>query len=125
MSTLAARRTDWRGTAWLAVMAAAVAGLALAAAWCLERGIGWPCLFLNLTGVPCPTCGMTRCLAALASLDFMAALRFNPLICLLAAGSLALPFAWGRAGRLPVWWWRVAAAVAALNWIYLWLFLPR
>lgn len=45
------------------------------------------CTFKGLTGVPCPTCGSTRCLVHLAHGDFTSSLAMNPLIsvCLLVA----------------------------------------
>ena len=42
------------------------------------------CLFKALTGLPCFTCGSTRALGRLASLDLAGALRMNPLITLAA-----------------------------------------
>lgn len=47
------------------------------------------CVFYRVTGYPCPTCGMTRSLAALAHLDFRQALSFNP-IAVILAGFFAL-----------------------------------
>lgn len=62
-----------------------------------------PCPLREMTGVPCPSCGSTRTFAALARLDFAAALRLNPLVCvgacaasalwLLAMGRLEMPLA--------------------------------
>ena len=37
------------------------------------------CGFLRLTGYPCPSCGMTRSMMALAHIDFARAMYFNPL----------------------------------------------
>src|SRR5688572_19448226 len=37
------------------------------------------CFFKAATGIPCMTCGSTRALARLASLDLAGALRVNPL----------------------------------------------
>lgn len=37
------------------------------------------CLFKNLTGLPCPSCGVTRSLLLLATGDIYAALMINPL----------------------------------------------
>ena len=53
------------------------------------------CPFRQITGWPCPTCGATRALAALAQGRLAAALSFNPLVAtvslvLIAAGALSL-----------------------------------
>ena len=49
-------------------------------AW-LSLGLPWPgCLFRRLTGMPCPTCGATRCAMALAHGDLLGAMRHNPLM---------------------------------------------
>ena len=37
------------------------------------------CMFYRLTGLPCPSCGMTRSVLALTHLDFHTAMIFNPL----------------------------------------------
>lgn len=36
------------------------------------------CVFINLTGYPCPSCGMTRSVMALVRLDFDRAVHMNP-----------------------------------------------
>lgn len=41
---------------------------------------GISCVFLHFLGIPCPGCGMTRALCALLRLDFVGALKYNPLI---------------------------------------------
>ena len=38
----------------------------------------WPCLFANVTGLPCPGCGMTRAMGALVRGDWNAAVQFHP-----------------------------------------------
>ena len=99
----------------------------------------WPgCWFRALTGIPCPTCGCTRCLLALTHGDFAAALRLNPLfsvgclaLTLWLAGTFSDRFlgtsvteAWFRfRRRWPV--GRFVIALIALNWLYLCLTLPR
>lgn len=52
------------------------------------------CVFYNVTGRPCPTCGMTRAVIALAHLDFRRAMALHPLAVMLAAVFLLL---WGMA----------------------------
>lgn len=96
------------------------------------------CLLRKFTGIPCPTCGCTRSLLAWSHLDLSAAFRFNPLFFVVCLGLLAWFGLWclerltGRewleswvAGvrRGPV--WKVFIALALLNWLYLWLNLPK
>ena len=38
----------------------------------------WPCMFANLTGLPCPGCGMTRAMKAMAQGQWSEALAFHP-----------------------------------------------
>ncbi|MBX6326511.1 MAG: DUF2752 domain-containing protein, partial [Chthoniobacterales bacterium] len=69
-----------------------VGSLAFAAVW-LALGLPWPrCVFHELTGLPCATCGMTRCAIQFFHGHFLAALRWNPLmfafLCGLAAFDL-------------------------------------
>lgn len=91
----------------------------------MQTGLSYPCPFKFLFGLPCPTCGATRSLAALASLDLAQSLRFNPLI--LIGGTAALlgwifhrRFAWIARLGLPLF-----IAAFLLNWIYLIVWLPR
>jgi hypothetical protein len=86
------------------------------------------CPLHQMTGVPCPSCGVTRAALDLAHGQLLAALAVNPL----AGGGMAfgvlgglLSPAWVAVGApLPRvkaerrWRWLVAAALAA-NWIYL------
>jgi hypothetical protein len=109
------------------------------AAWALRYQLPLPfCLLRTLTGVPCPACGCTRSLAAWAHFSASDAFRFNPLFCL---ACLALA-GWGllgladvvlgtpHAARLALLARRCAStrrllALAGLNWLYLWLNLPK
>jgi hypothetical protein len=91
------------------------------------------CLFKVGTGVPCPTCGTTRVLEALAAGDLAVALMTNPLAVLtLAGGASFLVYAWlVMAGALQPWrpgwltppmpvWLRFSLPlVVAVNWLYL------
>ena len=117
----------WPG--WmLAGLVALLLGARLAEAWHLPLPLCW---FKALTGLPCAFCGATRAVFALARLDLLAAVRLNPLVCVLGFGGLAAFVLWAsdlwlgtrcrrrlsRWSRLP-WMWIVLAALGA-NWIYL------
>ena len=54
-------------------------------AWLISRiGFGIPCMFHMLTGLDCPSCGISRMCMALLQLRFADAFRYNPAIfCLL------------------------------------------
>ena len=49
------------------------------------------CLFKNITGLPCPSCGSTRSLIHIMKLDFKTALHDNPLGFILAFGLILFP----------------------------------
>jgi len=85
------------------------------------------CLFRAVTGIPCPTCGGTRALLALARLDIPAALAWNPLVTLGAlvfvlGGVVALARAFGGRGvpdGPPPRWAGAAAGLAFVaNWAF-------
>lgn len=42
------------------------------------------CFIKRAVGLNCPTCGLTRAMACCARLDFVTAVRFNPLVVLVA-----------------------------------------
>ncbi len=89
-----------------------------------------PCAFRNLTGIPCPSCGMTRTARAFLDGDFCSAVAINPLATILAAafiigGGLALIWVLVR-GPVPTlklsWsrrWTGAVVGVVLTNWIYL------
>jgi uncharacterized protein DUF2752 len=109
-----------------------LASLTLAAAW-LAVGLPWPvCIFHQLTGLPCMTCGMTRCAIQFFHGQFLAALKWNPLVFAALCGVMAFDlYAFAtlttRAPRLRLsfstrakTFVRVSVILAfALNWIYL------
>ena len=114
---------------WLSI---SVVSLAAAAIW-LTLGLPWPvCAFHQLTGLPCVTCGMTRCAIQFFHGHFLAALKWNPLIFVLLCGVIAfdvyavavlvtrtprLRVAFGQAEKKYA---RAIVIIAlALNWAYL------
>src|SRR5262245_12213889 len=120
----------------------AIAGLAVLA-WIARLALQWQlpfpqCWLRKLTGVPCPACGCTRSLAAWSSGNLEQALLLNPLFFAVCLGLLLWLALWivqrtsdravldtirARAGRLPL--WRIAIALVATNWLYLYLKLPK
>ena len=114
-------------------------GMVMGLHWATRWQVPMPqCLLRKFTGIPCPTCGCTRSLLAWSDLDLGAAFRFNPLFFVFCLGLLAWFGLWcierltGRlwlarwgavVNRGPV--WKVFIALAVVNWLYLWLKLPR
>ena len=49
------------------------------------------CMFKNITGVPCPSCGTTRSLILLANCHFKEAILMNPLGIVLAIMMIMIP----------------------------------
>src|SRR5262245_9588196 len=125
-----------RAPIWAALgFVALTAGVQLAARWQIPFP---PCLLRKFTGIPCPTCGCTRSLLAWSHFDLAAAFRFNPLFFVVCLGLLAWLGLWllerftGRAWLArcnallrsgPA--WKIFIALAVVNWLYLWLKLPR
>jgi hypothetical protein len=114
---------------WLLVLGAI--GIAGLAAFLLR--VPTPgCLFHDLTGLPCVTCGGTRCLHSLIAGDFGNAFLWNPMIFLMALGCVvfmlyALAVVCFRLPRLRLvemssgQTWAIRGAIVALlaaNWVY-------
>ena len=115
---------------WLSV---SLVSFTIAAAW-LVIGLPWSrCVFHELTGLPCVTCGMTRCAIQFFHGHFLAAFKWNPLVFTALCGVMAFDlYAFAtlttRAPRLRIsfvtqrakTFVRVSVILAlALNWIYL------
>ena len=114
---------------WLSV---SIVSVIVAASW-LALGLPWPvCVFHQLTGLPCVTCGMTRCAIQFFHGHFLASLKWNPLVfgllCGVAAYDLyAFTSLATRAPRLRIAFGEtqkkylriIVISALALNWIYL------
>lgn len=67
------------------------------------------CMFYHVSGLPCPSCGMTRSVISLARLDLQNSLAFNPLgtlfvvVCGMIWGTAVYQIATGRRTRLDMW----------------------
>lgn len=125
-----ARREIDHELVWLSV---SLGSLGIAAVW-FSLGLPWPrCVFHELTGLPCLTCGMTRSAIAFFHGHFLAALQWNPLIFALLCGVIAFDvYAFAviaaRTPRFRILFRSagekqslriIAIATLALNWIYL------
>jgi hypothetical protein len=74
---------------WLTVSAGA---LAAASIWFALR-LPWPiCVFHELTGLPCLTCGATRCAIAFFQGNLFAAWLWNPFVFLALCGFVLFDF---------------------------------
>src|SRR5438034_3122368 len=114
---------------WLSV---SLGSLGVAVLW-FALGLPWPrCVFHDLTGLPCVTCGMTRSAIQFLHGHFFAALKWNPLVFALLWGVVAfdlyaLVTLAMRGPRLRIVFRQaerkyargVIVAVLALNWFYL------
>ena len=68
---------------WLCV---SLASLVVAGAWFAMR-LPWPrCVFHELTGLPCATCGATRSAIQFFHGQFLAAWKWNPLVFVFLSG---------------------------------------
>jgi Protein of unknown function (DUF2752) len=113
-------------------LSATAVSLGLAVSW-FSLGLPWPhCVFHDLTGLPCVTCGMTRSAIQFLQGHFFAALKWNPLVFALLWGVVAfdlyaLVTLAMRGPRLRIVFRQaerkyargVIVAVLALNWFYL------
>lgn len=117
---------DW--PVWLPPVATATAlGVLALTAWLIVRYQHLitlpPCGMRTIIGLPCPSCGGTRSMAALAQLDLLGAVTFNPAVPFIGALVLLLVIrdAWRggqfRFERAPRLW--IYAAIFAINWAYL------
>ena len=62
------------------------------AAWLMQGAVDQlpPCIFHEVVGLPCLTCGATRSVVALSNLDFGLSIVLNPLVPVFVAGLMLL-----------------------------------
>jgi hypothetical protein len=86
------------------------------------------CIFRNLTGVPCPTCGATRAARAMLAGHPVEAVLWNPLLVTggaVASMWVAVVAVSGRGRDIRIgprwrtWLWASAALAFAANWAYI------
>jgi hypothetical protein len=110
---------------------AGASGFFLYTLYRLRRFPVFPCVFKEITGIACPTCGSTRSLICLSRFDIFSAFRFNPLVFI----GIILFSLWGLYGFYVLFSgnkiqvilskkeWRSARwgilVLILLNWIYL------
>lgn len=127
------RRVPAAETSGEGLVALVIAGsLLIGAAWLWLRLPTPVCVFHLATGVPCPTCGGTRCARALLAGDLAGAVAWNPLV-FLTGIAVIVAFVYASAVallRLPRWrigevpageqrWIRILVVAAFLaNWAY-------
>jgi hypothetical protein len=128
--------TRFTGRFYAGVLAG-IAGAVLAVAFSLHPGarqmgthcqLGLPpCGFATVTGLPCPTCGMTTAFAHTVRGQFWSAFRAQPAGFLLALGTMGtlvlgiwamitgrrLTVNWYRISPMSVTWWLVGGLVLA------------
>ena len=114
---------------WAVLVIALWLGLVLAiVAMQQATGVGVVvCWFRAATGIPCPTCGSTRALMALAGGRPLEAIEHNPLVVaigLVGAAWLAARIGLGRAVSVRLepqerrWAWLLVAVLFFANWAY-------
>lgn len=83
-----------------------------------------PCLFLHVTGLPCPLCGYTRGIWLVSRGAWQAALLECPLS-LFVYGALVLFLGWNMLGAFtgkPLWGWHAASSLCKRHRSICWLF---
>lgn len=92
-----------------------------AAAYSLLSYFGITCVFLELFGIPCPGCGMTRALRALVRLDFLQAMRHNVMIFFMPYIAAYVLFDFRHKAHIVL--LKIIAGIAIINWLIKLLFI--
>lgn len=92
-----------------------------AAAYSLLSHFGITCVFLELFGIPCPGCGMTRALRALVRLDVLQAARYNVMIFFMPYVAAYVLFDFKHKAHTVL--LNVIAGIAIINWLIKLLFI--
>lgn len=125
-SETGSERGALRRLGFFLVAVIAVSVMIAGAKFSLESGIAWICPSILLFQLPCPSCGSTRALAALADLNPLRAFSYNPLFVLGLGTLVCFPFlrqfSWDRFQNAG---WIIFSAAVGLNWLYLLIYLPR
>jgi hypothetical protein len=114
---------------WVMAVIALWLGLILTFEWLRPAGAGEAtlCMFRNVTGVPCATCGSTRMVRGLGQGHVLDAVRFNPMMAALMLGAmlgLALRVVAGRRVEITMarpqrcGAWCAFAVLLLANWVY-------
>ncbi len=127
---LARTKRTWPWPVWATVIVGVWLAL-LAGLVCLQRFAHTnvtTCQFHRATGLPCPTCGLTRGVLALLHGDVLAAIGYNPLfmsilvmtaIWLIARLALGVTLRVQLTGREKVAAWVTLGVAIVVNWLYL------
>jgi len=110
--------------------AAAISSVFLGPVWIAVAPYLGSCTFRNLTGIPCPSCGITRAALALLDFDIGSAFAVNPLgtfvaVAFIIGGGLALIWVLFRGPILTFelswsrWWTGAVVGIVLINWMYL------
>lgn len=83
--------------------------------YALMRRFGISCVFLEIFGIPCPGCGMTRAFLSLLRLDILDAIKYNVVILFMPYVFVYVFF--NLKHRVHNYLLSIVAVTAIINWI--------